>query len=60
MADVLGMSLPHLNRMMQRLRSEKLIACNERQIEFLEPGAMQTLAQYQPQELASIPLPKSA
>ena len=60
MADVLGMSLPHLNRMMQRLRSEKLIAGNERQIEFLEPGAMQTLAQYQPQELASIPLPKSA
>ena len=45
---------------MRRLRSEKLIAGSERQIEFLDPGAMQTLAQYQPQGLASIPLPKSA
>jgi CRP-like cAMP-binding protein len=60
MADVLGMSLPHLNRMMQRLRAEKIIADSERQIEFLDPGAIQTLAQYQPQKLASIPLPTSA
>lgn len=60
MADVLGMSLPHLNRMMQRLRAEKIIADSERQIEFLDPGAIQTLAQYQLQKLASIPLPTSA
>jgi CRP-like cAMP-binding protein len=60
MADVLGMSLPHLNRMMQRLRSEKMIAGSERQIEFLDPRAIRTLAQYQPQELAPIPLPTSA
>ena len=60
MADVLGMSLPHLNRMMQRLRSEKIIADSERQIKFLDPRAIQTLAQYQPQQLASIPLPTSA
>ena len=60
MADVLGMSLPHLNRMMQRLRAEKIIADSERQIEFLDPRAIQTLAQYQPQELAPIPLPTSA
>jgi CRP-like cAMP-binding protein len=60
MADVLGMSLPHLNRMMQRLRAEKMIADSERQIEFLDPRAIQTLAQYQPQELAPIPLPTSA
>ena len=60
MADVLSMSLPHLNRMMQRLRAEKMIADSERQIEFLDPRAIQTLAQYQPQELAPIPLPTSA
>jgi|GraSoiStandDraft_45_1057281.scaffolds.fasta_scaffold149530_2 CRP-like cAMP-binding protein len=58
MADVLGMSLPHLNRTMQRLRSEKLIAGSERQVEFVDPGAIQTLAQYQPRQLAPIPLPK--
>jgi CRP-like cAMP-binding protein len=57
MADVLGLSTPHLNRTMQRLRSEKLIAGSERQVEFLDPGAMQTLAHYQPQELTPIPLP---
>ncbi|MGA8885989.1 MAG: helix-turn-helix domain-containing protein, partial [Pseudolabrys sp.] len=34
MADVLGLSVPHLNRMMQRLRSEKLIAGRERRDEF--------------------------
>jgi CRP-like cAMP-binding protein len=57
MADVLGVSLPHLNRMMQRLRSERLIAGSERQVEFLDPGAIQAFAHYQPQELAPIPLP---
>src|SRR5215813_1791959 len=57
MADVLGLSVPHLNRMMQRLRSEKLIAGSERQVEFLDPGAIQAFAHYQPQELAPIPLP---
>jgi hypothetical protein len=57
MADVLGLSVPHLNRMMQRLRSESLIAGSERQVEFLDPGAIQAFAHYQPQELAPIPLP---
>ena len=35
-ADVLGLSVPHLNRMMQRLRAEKLIANSERVVEFLD------------------------
>ena len=54
-ADVLGLSVPHLNRMMQQLRSEKLIAVSERVVEFLDADAMQTLAHYQPQPLAPIP-----
>ena len=56
-ADVLGLSVPHLNRMMQQLRSEKLIADRERHVEFIDAGAMQTLAHYQPQALVPIPLP---
>ena len=56
-ADVLGLSVPHLNRMMQQLRSEKLIADRERVVEFLNADAMESLAHYQPQELAPIPLP---
>ena len=52
MADVLGLSVPHLNRMMQRLRSEKLIAGSERRVEFTDPVALQGFAHYQPSELA--------
>ena len=55
-ADVLGLSVPHLNRMMQQLRSEKLIANSEHVVEFLNADAMQTLAHYQPQALTPIPL----
>jgi CRP-like cAMP-binding protein len=54
-ADVLGLSVPHLNRMMQELRAEKLIADTERVVEFIDAGAMQTLAHYQPQALLPIP-----
>ncbi len=56
-ADVLGLSVPHLNRMMQQLRAEKLITDNERVIEFIDTGAMQTLAHFQPLALAPIPQP---
>ena len=56
-ADVLGLSVPHLNRMMQQLRSEKLIADRGRVVEFLDADAMRSLAHYQPQALAPIPLP---
>jgi CRP-like cAMP-binding protein len=56
-ADVLGLSVPHLNRMMQRLRAEKMIAKTNHVIEFLDADAMQTLAQYQPLALAPIPPP---
>jgi CRP-like cAMP-binding protein len=56
-ADVLGLSVPHLNRMMQRLRKEKLITDSDRVIEFLDADAMQTLAHFQPQALTPIPRP---
>lgn len=55
-ADVLGLSVPHLNRTMQQLRKEKLIADSDRVIEFLDADEMQTLAHFQPQALAPIPL----
>jgi CRP-like cAMP-binding protein len=54
-ADVLGLSVPHLNRMMQWLRKEKLIADSDRVIELLDADALQTLAHYQPQEMITIP-----
>ncbi len=60
MADVLGLSVPHLNRMMQRLRADKLIADRARTVEFIDPTAMQALAHFQPQALAPIPQPTRA
>src|SRR6476646_4787871 len=57
MADVLGLSVPHLNRMMQRLRAEKLIVDRERIVEFIDAPAMHSLAHYQPLIATPIPPP---
>lgn len=57
MSDVLGLSVPHLNRMIQQLRAEKLITSRARYIELTNFSGLQTLAQYQPLDLAPIPPP---
>jgi CRP-like cAMP-binding protein len=57
MADVLGLSVPHLNRVMQQLRSEKLISSGSRVVEFADITGLQTLAHYQPLTVAPIPVP---
>lgn len=56
-ADVLGLSVPHLNRVMQQLRREKLISGRARVVEFLDIGGLQALAQFQPLKIAPISLP---
>ena len=58
MSDALGLSVPHLNRMLTQLRVEGLIAINERRVEILDRRAMQLLAQFQPILPARIPLPE--
>jgi CRP-like cAMP-binding protein len=60
MADVLGLSVPHLNRMMQQLRAEKLITNRSRLVELTDMVSLQTLAQYQPLGLTPIPAPRTA
>jgi CRP-like cAMP-binding protein len=57
MADVLGLSVPHLNRVMQQLRAEQLITSRSRLIEFTDMASLQTLAHYQPLALLPIPMP---
>jgi len=57
MADVLGLSVPHLNRVMQQLRAEQLITSRAREVELTDMTSLQTLAQYQPLVLAPIPTP---
>ena len=56
-ADVLGLSVPHLNRVMQQLRAEKMITSSGRIVELSDVTGLKTLAQYQPLNLAPIPLP---
>jgi len=56
-ADVLGLSVPHLNRVLQQLRAERLITSRSRLVELTDMASLQTLAQYQPLELAPIPMP---
>src|SRR5262249_10475906 len=55
MADVLGLSVPHLNRVMQQLRAERLITNRARLVELTDMASLQTLAHYQPLDLAPIP-----
>jgi CRP-like cAMP-binding protein len=57
MSDALGLSVPHLNRVLTQLRSEGAIGINGRRVEFLDPKAVQRLAQFQPVHLARIPIP---
>src|SRR5215468_8254304 len=57
MADVLGLSVPHLNRVMQQLRAEQLITSRGRHVELTDMASLQTLAQYQPLVPAPIPMP---
>ena len=58
MAGVLGLSVPHLNRVMQQLRADRLITTRSRSIELTDMASLQTLAQYQPLDLAQIPMPE--
>lgn len=57
MADVLGLSVPHVNRVMQQLRAEQLIITRSRLVELTEIASLQTLAHYQALDLAPIPPP---
>jgi CRP-like cAMP-binding protein len=59
MADVLGLSVPHLNRVLQQLRADRLITTRSRLVELNDMASLQTLAHYQPLDLAQIPMPVS-
>lgn len=58
MADALGLSVPHLNRVIQHLRAEQLITSNARFIDLTDLASLQRLAQYEPMALVPIPVLK--
>jgi len=57
MSDALGLSVPHLNRTLARLRDDGLIKADGRRIEFTDLEALEMLGQFQPLNLTRVPLP---
>jgi CRP-like cAMP-binding protein len=57
MSDTLGLSVPHLNRMLARLRKEGMLAVSERHVQFTDIKALEVLAHFQSATLARIPAP---
>jgi CRP-like cAMP-binding protein len=58
--DALGLSVPHLNRMLARLRKEGLVTITGRRVTFADLKALQLLGHFQPLTLTRIPASDSA
>jgi len=46
-ADVLGLSVPHVNRMIRRLREEGLVTIESQRVVVLDPGSLAALAGFE-------------
>jgi CRP-like cAMP-binding protein len=55
MGDALGLSVPHLNRMLSQLRFEGLVTFANRRVEFPDLQAIHVRAQFQPLNLTRVP-----
>jgi CRP-like cAMP-binding protein len=54
--DVIGLSGPHVNRMIAELRSEGLIAVRGHEITILDRAALQILGEFRPAYLGRMPI----
>jgi CRP-like cAMP-binding protein len=54
--DVVGLSAPHVNRMLAELKSEGLIAMNGHEVAVLDMAALQILGEFRPAYLARMPI----
>ena len=54
--DVVGLSGPHVNRMLAELKSEGLIATNRREVKILDMAALQILGEFHPAYLVRSPI----
>jgi Crp-like helix-turn-helix domain len=57
MSDALGLSVPHLNRTLAKLRMDGLISINGRHVEFADLESLELLGHFQPLNLTRVPLP---
>jgi CRP-like cAMP-binding protein len=58
MSDALGLSVPHLNRTLAKLRADGLIAIDGHQMELVDVRALELLGHFQPINLTRIPPPR--
>lgn len=56
--DAIGLSAPHVNRMLSELRQRGLIATENRTIQILDKVALQILAEFEPSYLEHSSAPK--
>lgn len=54
MSDALGLSVPHFNRTLGKMRSDGLIAVNGHRVEFIDQPAIELLGNFQPLNLMRI------
>lgn len=59
MSDVLGLSVPHFNRTIAKLRSDHLIDAGFHRMHLTDVKALEMLGQFQPLRLANIPQGRS-
>ncbi len=55
MADALGLSVPHVNRMLARLRADGLISVIDRHVRFHDIERLRLLAHFQAPDVTRIP-----
>jgi biotin operon repressor len=60
MGDALGLSVPHLNRTLAKLRADGLISISNHRVEFLDLNALEMLGHFQPVALTRVPVPSSS
>ena len=56
MSDALGLSVPHLNRMLAKLRRDGMLAVSGRRVQFTDIKALEVLAHFQAATLSRIPV----
>jgi CRP-like cAMP-binding protein len=55
MADALGLSAPHVNRMLARLRADGLVSMSDRHVRLHDIESLRLLAHFQPPDVTRIP-----
>ena len=56
-SDSLGLSVPHLNRTLAKLRADGLVAVKGHRVELIDRAALELLGHFQPLNLKRIPAP---